>query len=67
MPLLAALGWTDLLGSLGALGCVVLLYRVPAIIGSMAGSDVVSGTATVLTERAVGIATNFTTRVLKGK
>jgi hypothetical protein len=63
--LLAASGWTDLLGSLGALGCVVLLYRVPNIIGNMASSSTIAGAATVISDRIVLTAQTLVTRAFK--
>lgn len=63
--LLAASGWTGLLASLGALGCVVLLYRVPAIIGSMAGSDSVAGAVMMLTDRGLQLASAAAQRAIK--
>jgi hypothetical protein len=58
--LINASGWANssagLLGSLGALGCLVLLYRVPAIIGSMAGSDSISGAISMVTDRGLQLA-----------
>ncbi len=63
--LLGASGWTGLLASLGALGCVVLLYRVPAIIGSMAGSDTVAGAVTLVVDRMAAAAATVATRAIK--
>ncbi len=63
--LLAASGWTGLLSSLGALGCLLLLYRVPGICGSMAGSDSVSGAVTSIVDRAGQIAMTTAIRALK--
>lgn len=63
--LLGASGWTGMLASLGALGCVVLLYRVPAIIGSMAGSDSVAGAVMMLTDRGLQLASAAAQRAIK--
>jgi hypothetical protein len=54
--LLAASGWTGLLSSLGALGCLVLLYRVPDLIGSMAGSSAIAGAVTTVTDSGITLA-----------
>lgn len=51
--LFAATSWTGLMASIGALGMVVLLYRVPGIIGSMAGSSTVGEAATTLTNTSL--------------
>jgi hypothetical protein len=67
--LINASGWANssagLLGSLGALGCLVLLYRVPAIIGSMAGSDSVSSAVTMLMDRGAAAVSTAASRALK--
>ena len=41
------------MASIGALGMVVLLYRVPSIIGSMAGSSTVGDAATAITNTSL--------------
>jgi hypothetical protein len=68
--LINASGWANssagVLGSLGALGCVVLLYRVPVIVGSMVGSDGISGAVLMVTDRAFVAAQSIATRALKG-
>jgi hypothetical protein len=58
--LINASGWANssagVLGSLGALGCLLLLYRVPVIIGNMAGSETVSGAVMMVSESAMAFA-----------
>lgn len=51
--LFAATSWTGLMASIGALGMVVLLYRVPGIMGSMAGSSTVGDAATAITNTSL--------------